>query len=119
MVDRVACETIGRGVDDRPPGVRIRDQLVRVEDFGNLERVDVNVKRVIDRGPGFESAPLRRVGPLSEAGRGLWLIRHFGRDLKVEHIPGFGNHVRVELPVDLGANVVETVPDVQPAGMQR
>jgi PAS domain S-box-containing protein len=80
---------------------------------------DRAILHVIDRGPGFESAPLRRVGPLSEAGRGLWLIRHFGRDLKVEHIPGFGNHVRVELPVDLGANVVETVPDVQPAGMQR
>lgn len=62
------------------------------------------ILHVIDRGPGFESRSHRRVDPLCEDGRGLWLIQQFGKGLKVEPVPGFGNHVRVELPVEMSPN---------------
>ncbi|MBV9646120.1 MAG: SpoIIE family protein phosphatase, partial [Candidatus Eremiobacteraeota bacterium] len=54
---------------------------------------------VIDRGPGFSAKHALRVDPMSEDGRGLWLVHLLGKGLRVERLPYFGNHVRVALPV--------------------
>ncbi|MBV8600401.1 MAG: SpoIIE family protein phosphatase [Candidatus Eremiobacteraeota bacterium] len=57
------------------------------------------VLHVVDRGGGFIYRPRKRAELLSEEGRGLWLIGQFGRDVRVERLPGFGTHVRVVLPI--------------------
>jgi anti-sigma regulatory factor (Ser/Thr protein kinase) len=62
------------------------------------------VLHVIDRGNGFAEGPVYRVDPMSEVGRGLWLIQEFGRGLRVEPLPGFGSHVRVVLPIDVASS---------------
>ena len=54
---------------------------------------------VIDRGPGFSWRGRLPLDPLSESGRGLYLIATLGRSLDVRRIPGFGTHVRVRLPL--------------------
>jgi len=54
---------------------------------------------VIDRGTGFKHM---RALPelLSESGRGLFLVRRLARRFEVERIPGFGNHIVVQLPTE-------------------
>ena len=57
------------------------------------------VLHVTDRGRGFIRNPSLPVDPLSESGRGLYIIALLARDVRVERIPGYGNHVAVELNV--------------------
>jgi PAS domain S-box-containing protein len=57
------------------------------------------ILHVIDRGPGFECVIPDEVDLLSESGRGLWLCNQFAKSIAVERLPGYGVHVRVELPV--------------------
>jgi GAF domain-containing protein/anti-sigma regulatory factor (Ser/Thr protein kinase) len=57
------------------------------------------VLHVIDRGEGYAAAPGTQTDPLTERGRGLWLIQRLGADLGVEILPGFGTHVRATLPI--------------------
>jgi hypothetical protein len=57
------------------------------------------VLHVTDRGTGFIRNPALPMDPLSEGGRGLYIISSLGRNVAVERIPGYGNHVAVELPV--------------------
>jgi GAF domain-containing protein/anti-sigma regulatory factor (Ser/Thr protein kinase) len=58
-----------------------------------------SVLHVIDRGNGFAYEPRQRVDVMREDGRGLWLVARFGLQLSIEHLPHFGTHIRVELPV--------------------
>lgn len=55
------------------------------------------VVHVIDRGPAFQVKP-NLPDALSESGRGLYLILSASRELTVERIEGFGNHISVRLP---------------------
>jgi anti-sigma regulatory factor (Ser/Thr protein kinase) len=57
------------------------------------------VLHVIDRGNGFVYEKRQRVDVMREDGRGLWLVARFGLKLSIEHLPHFGTHVRVELPI--------------------
>lgn len=57
------------------------------------------VLHVTDRGRGFIRNPSLPVDPLSESGRGLYIIALLARDVRAERIPGYGNHVAVELNV--------------------
>lgn len=50
---------------------------------------------VIDRGLGFVRHPSLPSNPLSETGRGLYIIQQLTRTLCVERIAGYGNHVAV------------------------
>jgi anti-sigma regulatory factor (Ser/Thr protein kinase) len=57
------------------------------------------VLHVTDRGKGFIRNPALPIDPLSESGRGLYIISLLARNVRVERIPGYGNHIAVELPV--------------------
>jgi PAS domain S-box-containing protein len=56
----------------------------------------VPVLHVIDTGKPF-TPPQRLPDEMSESGRGLYIVQRIGRDLRVERIDDYGNHVRVEL----------------------
>lgn len=87
-------------------------ELIFGELVGNVVRhapgpIDVQVEwthehpvlHVTDRGKGFIRNPALPIDPLSECGRGLYIISLLGRSVYVERIPGYGNHIAVELPV--------------------
>ncbi len=87
-------------------------ELVFGELIGNVVRhapgpIDIDldwtgqspVLHVIDRGPAFEAGSTLPKDILSESGRGLYIVRRLASDVKVEHVPGYGNHVTVELPL--------------------
>ncbi len=55
------------------------------------------VLHVVDRGRGFVRDPALPVNPLSESGRGMYIISRLASNVRVERIPGFGNHVAATL----------------------
>ena len=55
------------------------------------------VLHVIDRGRGFIRNAALPTDPLSENGRGLFIIEQLAKDVRVERVPGYGNHVAVTL----------------------
>jgi anti-sigma regulatory factor (Ser/Thr protein kinase) len=57
------------------------------------------VLHITDRGAGYPSTECTAADLLTEHGRGLWLIQRLGARLTVEVLPGFGTHVRAELPI--------------------
>jgi GAF domain-containing protein/anti-sigma regulatory factor (Ser/Thr protein kinase) len=57
------------------------------------------VLHVIDRGRKFGLTGSLPKDLLSESGRGLFIVRQLSRNLVVEHVAGFGNHVIAELPL--------------------
>lgn len=57
------------------------------------------ILHVIDRGKPFEAGGTLPPDILSESGRGLYIVRQLTSDLRVEHVPGYGNHVTAELPL--------------------
>lgn len=87
-------------------------ELVFGELVGNVVRhapgaIDIDVEwsngspvlHVLDRGPEFKPPSKLPQDLLSESGRGLFIVRQLSKSFSVEHIPGYGNHVCVELPV--------------------
>ena len=85
-------------------------ELVFGEMVGNVVRhapgpIDVQldttgpepVLHVIDRGVGFIRDPALPINPLSESGRGLYIISRLTKGLRVERIPGYGNHIAATL----------------------
>ena len=87
-------------------------ELVFGELVGNVVRhapgaIDIDVEwlnghptlHVLDRGPAFTPSSHLPDDPLSESGRGLYIVRKLSTGVSVEHVPGYGNHVRVELPL--------------------
>jgi GAF domain-containing protein/anti-sigma regulatory factor (Ser/Thr protein kinase) len=55
---------------------------------------------VTDRGRGFERRPALPEDPLTESGRGLFIVELLSdHRFSVEYVPGYGTHVAVELPV--------------------
>lgn len=85
-------------------------ELVFGELVGNVVRhapgaIDIDVEwvnghptlHVLDRGPAFKAASHLPDDPLSESGRGLYIVRKLSSAVSVEHVPGYGNHVRVDL----------------------
>jgi anti-sigma regulatory factor (Ser/Thr protein kinase) len=54
---------------------------------------------VLDRGAPFNAPPHLPKDVLSESGRGLYIVRQLSKNLSVEHVPGYGNHVVVELSI--------------------
>jgi serine phosphatase RsbU (regulator of sigma subunit)/anti-sigma regulatory factor (Ser/Thr protein kinase) len=57
------------------------------------------VLHVIDRGEGYATSERTEPDdPLTEHGRGLWLVGRLGAKLNVELLPGFGAHVSAKLP---------------------
>lgn len=57
------------------------------------------VLHVIDRGRPFDGVSNLPDNVLSESGRGLFIVNALTRSLRIEHIPGYGNHVTAELPL--------------------
>lgn len=87
-------------------------ELVFGELVGNVVRhapgaIDIDVEwndgtprlHVLDRGPAFRTTSHLPADLLSESGRGLFIVRQLSKALSVEHVPGYGNHVAVELPL--------------------
>jgi PAS domain S-box-containing protein len=85
-------------------------ELVLGELIGNVVRhapgpIDVQLQwegrtpvlHVIDRGKGFVRDPELPGDPLSESGRGLFIVSRLTEGLTVERIPGYGNHVAARL----------------------
>ena len=85
-------------------------ELVFGEMVGNVVRhapgpIDVQVDwkgehpvlHVVDRGKGVVRNPALPDDPLSECGRGLYIISLLTNDLQVERIAGYGNHIAAEL----------------------
>ncbi len=81
-------------------------ELVFGELVGNVVRhapgpIDVQLEwsgthpvlHVTDRGKGFIRDPALPADVLSESGRGLYIISQLTRELHIERIPGYGNHV--------------------------
>ncbi len=57
------------------------------------------VLHVLDRGDGFDRGAELPTDPLSEFGRGLWLIRTLTEDFSLSDTPGYGTHARTVLPI--------------------
>jgi PAS domain S-box-containing protein len=87
-------------------------ELVFGELVGNVVRhapgaIDIDVEwlngsptlHVLDRGAAFTAPSHLPDDLLSESGRGLFIVRQLSKGLRVEHVPGYGNHVRVDLPL--------------------
>lgn len=87
-------------------------ELVFGELVGNVVRhapgaIDIDVEwtngspslHVLDRGAAFRPPSHLPTDLLSESGRGLFIVRELSKALRVDHIPGYGNHVAVELPL--------------------
>jgi len=87
-------------------------ELVFGELVGNVVRhapgaIDIDVEwtngspklHVLDRGPAFRAPSHLPDDLLSESGRGLFIVRQLSKNVTVEHVPGYGNHVAVELPL--------------------
>ncbi|HET9096834.1 MAG TPA: SpoIIE family protein phosphatase, partial [Candidatus Baltobacteraceae bacterium] len=87
-------------------------ELVFGELVGNVVRhapgaIDIDVEwnngsprlHVLDRGPAFRAPSHLPADLLSESGRGLFIVRQLSTTLRVEHVPGYGNHVAVDLPL--------------------
>jgi len=55
------------------------------------------VLHVTDRGQGFIRDAMLPADPLSDSGRGLYIISQLTRGARIERIPGYGNHLAVEL----------------------
>jgi GAF domain-containing protein/anti-sigma regulatory factor (Ser/Thr protein kinase) len=90
-------------------------ELIVGELLGNVRRhapghVDVAIEfvghqailHVVDRGSGLSGRRRTQVAPLSEGGRGLWLVQQLSRGLRIESFPRFGSHISAVLPVDIG-----------------
>lgn len=60
---------------------------------------DGPVLHVLDRGKAFDLGNTLPDDPFSESGRGLFIVRQLATDLRVEHVPGYGNHVTAGLPL--------------------
>jgi PAS domain S-box-containing protein len=89
----------------------LADEIVFGELLGNVARytpgmVDValtgegdrSILELVDRGPGFAWNGTLPSDIFSEDGRGQFLVSALARPIMVRHIPGYGNHIRVELP---------------------
>lgn len=89
-------------------------ELVLAELISNLLRyadgtVDLFLERnarsvvlhLLDKGPGFQFNPRLPADPMSETGRGLFLIADLADQFTVERRPGGGSHARIVL--NLGA----------------
>lgn len=87
-------------------------ELIFGELVGNVVRhapgpIDVQVQwtqthpvlHVTDRGKGFIRNPALPLDPLSESGRGLYIISLLAKSVFVERIPGYGHHVAAELNI--------------------
>lgn len=87
-------------------------ELIFGELVGNVVRhapgaIDIDVEwtngaphlHVVDRGPAFRPSSHLPADVLSESGRGLFIVRKLSNTMSVEHVPGYGNHVTVELPL--------------------
>jgi PAS domain S-box-containing protein len=87
-----------------------RGELVLGELIGNVVRhapgcleviVDVSgpspVLHVIDRGPGFERAPMLPADVMAESGRGLYIVSELTDEFSVSRSPGGGSHARAVL----------------------
>ncbi len=85
-------------------------ELIFGELIGNVVRhapgaIDVQLEwpgvhpvlHVTDRGKGFVRDATLPSNPLSESGRGLYIISKMARTVRIERIPGYGNHIAVEL----------------------
>jgi PAS domain S-box-containing protein len=55
------------------------------------------VLHIIDTGAAFDAETSLPNDPLSERGRGLFIVRRLARDVRIEHVFNCGNHIRVEL----------------------
>jgi GAF domain-containing protein/anti-sigma regulatory factor (Ser/Thr protein kinase) len=87
-------------------------ELIFGELIGNVVRhapgaIDIDLEwadhtptlHVLDRGPAFNSDLPLPLDPLCESGRGLYIVRQLATDVRVEHVPGYGNHVTAGLPL--------------------
>ncbi len=87
-------------------------ELIFGELVGNVVRhspgaIDVDVDwsgeypklHVLDRGAEFGMSDGLPKDVLSESGRGLFIVDNLSRSMRIERVPGYGNHVTVELPL--------------------
>ena len=87
-------------------------ELVFGELIGNVVRhapgaIDIDLDwsngcawlHVIDRGHAFQADRMLPQDAMSESGRGLFIVRQLATELKIEHVPGYGNHVTAGLPL--------------------
>jgi anti-sigma regulatory factor (Ser/Thr protein kinase) len=91
FVDRAELifgELLGNVVQHAPGPVEI-----------SFERRNGNdVLHIIDSGTAFSPAATRLPeDELSDFGRGLFIVAHLSKELRVEHVPNCGNHLRVTL----------------------
>ncbi len=70
-----------------------------------VERNEANVVlHLLDNGPGFRFNPRLPSDPMSESGRGLFLIDALSSQFSVDHRPGGGSHARIVFNVDVERN---------------
>jgi PAS domain S-box-containing protein len=87
-------------------------ELIYGELIGNVVRhapgaIDVDVVCDNDRvrlfvqssGPPFELRPRLPESPMSEGGRGLFIVNTLGANLRAAELPVFGNQISVDLPL--------------------
>ena len=89
---------------------RLACEMVFGEIVGNVARytpgpVDLAVRTrghaqvlmALDRGPGFPWTPEAPRDAYAESGRGLFLIETLSREVRIEHLAGFGTYIEVAL----------------------
>ena len=83
----VLGELLGNAIRHAPGPVRV------ALDAAN----GTGVLHVIDEGPGFERAPMLPLDPLSESGRGLFIVNQLTREFSVTRRHPSGSHARAIL----------------------
>jgi PAS domain S-box-containing protein len=83
----VLGELVGNAIRHAPGPIRV------AVDFSNKRAV----LHVIDEGPGFERAPMLPLDPLSESGRGLFIVAQLTREFSVTRRHPRGSHARALL----------------------
>jgi anti-sigma regulatory factor (Ser/Thr protein kinase) len=102
-------------------------ELIYGELIGNVVRhspgaIDVDVVCADDRirlfvqsgGAPFQLRPELPESPLSECGRGIFIVDTMGSNLRAAELPVFGNQISVDLP--LVRNAISVGPDAGPSG---
>ncbi len=119
-VVQVLTDHVGQvgGLDEEAThwvGVAVRESVINAIKHGNAEdrnkRVTVEIRleprtepvrlvvRVLDQGPGFDpdavADPLAPENLLRSSGRGIFFMRSFMDDIRLQRIPGGGMEVRM------------------------
>lgn len=97
---QIACKTAPVAAAEVVLGELIGNAVQHARGLVDIEidwRAESAVFTIVDGGGGYEGRSALPGDPLSETGRGLFLVRQLAAGLTVTRLPGYGSHTRVVL----------------------